>query len=54
MLAASGYSNAQLATALFISVPTVKDHMHSILRKAGLDSRAQLIAAWYGGLGEAT
>ncbi|MDW3179510.1 MAG: LuxR C-terminal-related transcriptional regulator [Acidimicrobiia bacterium] len=54
MLAASGYSNAQLATALFISVPTVKDHMHSILRKTGLDSRAQLIAAWYGGLGEAT
>lgn len=54
MLTAAGYSNAQLATALFISVPTVKDHMHSILRKTGLDSRAQLIAAWYGGLSEAT
>lgn len=50
MLAAAGYSNAQLATALFISLATVKDHMHSILRKVGVDSRAQLIAAWYGGL----
>ena len=35
---------------LFISLATVKDHMHAILRKTGLSSRAQLIAAWYGGL----
>ena len=52
MLAAAGYSNAQIATALFISVATVKDHMHSALRKTELSSRAQLIAAWYGGLGQ--
>lgn len=51
MLVSAGYSNAQLAAALFISLATVKDHMHSILRKTELDSRAQLIAAWYGGLG---
>lgn len=51
MLAAAGFSNAQIAAALFISVATVKDHMHSALRKTELSSRAQLIAAWYGGLG---
>jgi len=51
MLAAAGYSNAQIAAALFISLATVKDHMHAALRKTGLSSRAQLIAAWYGGLG---
>ena len=50
MLAAGGFSNQQIATALFISLATVKDHMHAILRKTGLSSRAQLIAAWYGGL----
>ncbi len=52
LLAAAGYSNQQIAVALFISVATVKDHMHSILSKAGLRSRSQLIAAWYGGLDE--
>ncbi len=50
-LAAAGFSNAQIAAALFISVATVKDHMHAALNKTGLSSRAQLIAAWYGGLG---
>lgn len=52
LLAAAGYSNQQIAVALFISLATVKDHMHSILAKARLRSRAQLIAAWYGGLDE--
>jgi len=33
------------------AVATVKDHMHAALRKTELASRAQLIAAWYGGLG---
>lgn len=50
LLVATGYSNQQIATALFISVATVKDHMHSILSRTGLSSRGQLIAAWYGGL----
>ena len=52
MLAVGGYSNQQIAVALFISLATVKDHMHSILRKTGMDSRARLIAAFYGGLAE--
>ncbi len=51
MLASAGYSNAQIAATLFISLATVKDHMHSALCKTELSSRAQLIAAWYGGLG---
>ena len=49
-LAVCGFSNRQIARALSISVHTVKDHVHAILGKTGLDSRAQLIAAWYGGL----
>lgn len=51
-LAASGMSNQQIATALFVSLATVKDHMHSILKKTGLESRTQVVAAWYGGLSE--
>lgn len=49
-LAAAGMSNQQIATALFVSVATVKDHMHSVLNKTGLESRTQVVAAWYGGL----
>ncbi len=48
-LVAGGYSNQQIGTALFISVATVKDHLHAIFTKTGFRSRAQLIAAWYGG-----
>ncbi|MDJ0925658.1 MAG: helix-turn-helix transcriptional regulator [Acidimicrobiia bacterium] len=47
-LIAAGYSNRQLAEALFISVATVKDHVHAILHKTGFDSRAQITAAWLG------
>lgn len=54
MLAAAGYSNQQIASALFVSLATVKDHMHSALRKTELSSRSQLIAAWYGGLDRTT
>ncbi len=54
LLAAAGYSNRQIAVALFISLATVKDHMHSILSKTALRSRSQLIAAWYGGLDDAS
>lgn len=48
-LVAAGLSNAQIAGALFISVATVKDHVHSILTTTGFESRSQMIAAWYGG-----
>lgn len=52
MLAAGGFSNQQIASTLCVSLATVKDHMHAILRKSGLESRTQLVAAWYGGLAE--
>ena len=47
-LVAAGYSNRQLADALFISVATVKDHVHAILRKTGFENRSQIAAAWLG------
>ena len=48
VLVAAGFSNRQIADALFISLATVKDHVHAILAKTGLDSRARVAAAWYG------
>ena len=44
-LVADGLSNPAIASALFISVPTVKTHVSHILVKLGLDSRVQL-ASW--------
>jgi non-specific serine/threonine protein kinase len=43
-LVAAGYSNAQIAAALFISVPTVKRHLTTILGKLGLPSRSAATA----------
>ena len=39
-----GHSNAEIARALNISVPTVKTHVSSILVKLGAESRAQVLA----------
>lgn len=36
------YTNAQIARALFVELPTVKTHVSSILRKLGLRSRQEL------------
>jgi DNA-binding NarL/FixJ family response regulator len=47
-LVAAGYSNRQLAEALFISVATAKDHVHAILTKTGFERRSQIAAAWLG------
>ena len=44
-LVADGLSNPAIASALFISVPTVKTHVSHILAKLGLESRVQL-ASW--------
>ena len=36
-----GLSNAEIARRLFVSVPTVKTHVHRILQKLGVSSRLQ-------------
>ncbi len=41
----AGKSNKDIATALSISVATVKDHVHAILRQLDLPSRSAVIAA---------
>jgi non-specific serine/threonine protein kinase len=43
-LVAQGHSNAQIAAALFISVPTVKRHLTNILAKLDLPSRSAATA----------
>lgn len=45
-LVAQGLRNRDIAARLFISVGTVKDHVHQILEKTGLPSRAAVAAAW--------
>lgn len=44
-LVAGGLSNAEIAGALFISVATVKDHVHHVLHKAQATRRSQIAAA---------
>lgn len=51
LLVADGMSNAQIATALFLSEATVKSHLRSILAKLNLRSRTEVVAfAWRTGL----
>jgi DNA-binding NarL/FixJ family response regulator len=47
-LVAAGLTNQQIAEALFISLHTVKDHVHAVLGKTGLRSRSAVAATWYG------
>lgn len=47
-LVAVGLRNKDIALALDISLGTVKDHVHRILTKSGLDSRAAVAARWSG------
>ncbi len=47
-LIADGLSNKQIARRLFISIATVKDHVHRILTKTGLPNRAAIAAAFTG------
>lgn len=46
-LMVKNYSNREIAAKLFISEPTVKTHVSSILRKLGLNNRAQVIIYSY-------
>ena len=45
-LLAAGLSNREIATELFVSVATVKDHVHHILTKTGLANRAAVAGRW--------
>lgn len=45
-LVAEGRSNKEIASRLFISVATVKDHVHKILRKIGAPNRAAVAVAY--------
>jgi DNA-binding CsgD family transcriptional regulator len=45
-LIAEGRANKQIAARLGISLATVKDHVHRILRKSGLPNRAALAVAY--------
>lgn len=42
-LMAAGYKNDEIAEALVITVQTVKNHVRSILRKLGVDSRVEAV-----------
>ncbi len=44
-LIVAGHPNKEIAARLGISLATVKDHVHAILQKLGLPSRAAVIAA---------
>ena len=47
-LVAAGRRNRQIAAELFISEATVKDHLHAVYTKTGLDGRTAVAAAWAG------
>ena len=45
-LVAAGLRNKDIAIALDITVATVKDHVHRILSKTGLDGRTAIAVLW--------
>lgn len=47
-LLAAGLRNKDIALALDLALGTVKDHVHRILAKSGLDGRSQVAAVWNG------
>lgn len=47
-LVAAGLRNKDIAIALDITVATVKDHVHRILDKTGVDSRTAVAVLWHG------
>jgi RNA polymerase sigma factor (sigma-70 family) len=47
-LIGKGLSNQEIASELFISVGTVKNHVHNILQKLEVNSRHDVVAWWNG------
>jgi DNA-binding NarL/FixJ family response regulator len=47
LLVARGFSNAELAEALYVSIPTAKTHVSRVLSKLGARDRAQLVVIAY-------
>ena len=47
LLVAGGLSNAELAKALHVSLPTAKTHVSRVLSKLGARDRAQLVVIAY-------
>lgn len=45
-LLTAGRTNREIATELFTSLATVKDHVHHILAKTGLPNRAAVAGRW--------
>jgi len=45
-LLSEGRTNREIATELFTSLATVKDHVHHILAKTGLPNRAAVAGRW--------
>lgn len=45
-LIAEGRANKEVASRLSITLATVKDHVHKVLRKTGLPNRAALAVAY--------
>ena len=46
-LIATGLRNKDIALALDITLATVKDHVHHILSKTGVDSRTAIAVLWH-------
>lgn len=44
-----GQDNLRIANDLFISVGTVKSHVHTIFRKCGVSSRSELLQSFWAG-----
>lgn len=50
-LATQGLTTREIASSLFVSVPTVKTHLREIFRKCGVRNRVGLATWWFGRAG---
>lgn len=42
-----GYSDSEIAADMFVSLATVKSHIHNMLKKLNLRDRTQLVIYYY-------